>query len=87
MKLNEHKTGLSLGIFVGCLHLLWSILVVLGFAQVLLNWSMGWHMVNSTITVAPFSMTNALTLIIVSALVGYIVGYGFAVIWNKVHEK
>lgn len=87
MKLNEHKTGLSLGIFVGSLHLLWAVLVALGFAQTLVNLSMSWHMLQSVGTVAPFNLTNALVLVLVSALVGYAVGYGFAVVWNKVREK
>lgn len=87
MTLNKHKTGLSLGIFVGTLHFLWSILVALGFAQTLATWSMNWHMVSSQFTVLPFNLTSALTLVVVSALGGYAIGYLFATIWNKVHKK
>jgi len=87
MKLDPHKAGLSLGLFIGGLHTVWSLLVALGFAQTLMNWSLAWHMVSSPATVAPFSLTNAVTLVIVTALIGYGMGYAFATIWNKVHKS
>lgn len=87
MKLNEHKTGLSLGIFVGGVHLVWSILVALGLAQTLVGLSANLHMVGAPVAVGVFSLTNAVLLVIVSAFIAYALGYYFAWIWNKVHEK
>lgn len=87
MKLNEHKTGLALGLFVGGVHLLWSLAVLIKVAQVLVNWSMRWHMVAIPVKVKPFSLNDAIWLIIVTAAVGYVFGYVFAWVWNKVHEK
>lgn len=87
MTLNKHKTAMALGFFIGGWHLVWSFLVGVGFAQTLLNWSFSWHMLSNPFVVQPFSLTNALILIIVTFAVGYAVGYLFATVWNKVHEK
>lgn len=87
MKLNEQKAALALGLFTGGLHLVWSILVMLGFAQTLINWSFSLHMLGNPFLVQPFSLNNALILIIVTFAVGYASGYLFALVWNKVHEK
>lgn len=87
MKLNEQKTALSLGVFFGVWHLMWSVLVTVGFAQTLLDWVFTWHMIVNPFTVAPFSLTNAVILVVVTAISGYVIGYLFAWIWNKVHEK
>lgn len=87
MKLNERKTALVLGLFTGGLHLVWSLLVALGFAQVLINWSFGWHMLSNPFTVQPFSLTNAFILVVVTFVVGYAAGHIFAWVWNWVHTK
>lgn len=87
MKLDPHKAGLSVGLFVGVVHTVWAILVALGWAKTLMNWSMNWHMVESSWSVKAFDLTSALTLIIVGVLVGYVLGFAFSTIWNKVHAK
>lgn len=87
MTLNRHKTGLTLGVFIGGWHLVWSALVALGFAQTLMNWSFAWHMLVNPFVVAPFNLTNAVILVVATGLVGYAAGYLFATVWNKVHEK
>lgn len=86
MKLKEQKTALALGLFVGGWHLVWSVLVAAGFAQTLINWSFGWHMLSNPFIVQPFSLTNAVILVIVTGAVGYVVGYLFAWVWNWVHK-
>ena len=86
MKLNPHKTGLSLGFFFAGAHTVWSLLVALGFAQTLMNWSLSLHMVNSPMTVGAFNLTTAATLIVVTAVVGYAIGWAFSWVWNQVHK-
>lgn len=87
MKLNEQKTALALGVLFGGWHLIWAILVALGFAQTLLDWTFAWHMLANPWVVQPFSLSNAVILVVVTGLVGYVMGYLFAWVWNKVHEK
>ena len=81
--INKNKTGLALGFFVSFMHLVWSILVVLGIAQVLLDFVLKIHMISIPITVGPFGLTKAIALIIVTFIIGYIFGWLVAFFWNK----
>ena len=82
-KLDECKTGLVVGIFTATLHLLWSVLVALGFGQVFLDFIYGIHFLNNPFTVNGFNIITAGLLVIVTFIVGNVFGWCFAVIWNK----
>jgi len=69
----------------GAVHTLWSILVLVGWAQPLINFIVWLHMLSPTPTVEPFGWHRALLLIVVTALVGYVLGYIGAIVWNKMH--
>ncbi|MBI4065790.1 hypothetical protein HY412_01170 [Candidatus Kaiserbacteria bacterium] len=84
--LNPTKTGFALGTLVGGLHLVWSILIALGWAQPLVDFSQWAHMVSMPVVVEPFSLSAAVTVIVVAAIVGYVVGNIFARIWNHAHN-
>ena len=86
MHLNTHKAGLAVGGFVALVHLGWSVLVALGWGQLLLDFIFTLHMIHPVHTVGPFSAVMAVSLIVVTGVVGYIVGSVFATIWNKVHK-
>ena len=85
MKTNPKKVGLVVGAMLGGVHVLWSLLVFLGWAQGLVNFSMWAHMITSGPTVGPFDITAAATVIVVACLVGYAVGYAAGTVWNKIH--
>lgn len=87
MKLDIYKTALTVGFFFSGVHIIWSLLVLLGWAQALLNFIFWAHMIENPYTVTGFDFTRALTLIIVTFIVGAGVGKIFALIWNKVHKK
>jgi hypothetical protein len=84
--LNPKKTGLALGKLVGGLHLVWAILIALGWAQALVNFSMWAHMVSVPVVVEAFNLSAAVTVIIVATAIGYVLGYAFAKIWNWLHR-
>ena len=86
-ELNVNKVALSLGFFLGGWHLVWSILVMLGWAQGLLNFIFGLHMLSVPVQVLPFNITTSALLIVVTFAVGYMIGRIFATIWNRVHES
>ena len=86
MKLNVQKTALTLGVFLGGFHLLWSVLVLIGWAQPLLNFIFWLHMIQNPYMVTGFDITQALLLIIVTFGVGYMMGWIFAMLWNKMHK-
>ncbi len=84
--INKNKTGLLFAIMIGGLHLLWSILVLTGFAQPLVNFIFKLHMINSFITVANFNLGLSVILVVLTAVIGYIVGNIFAIVWNYLHK-
>lgn len=83
MKINKNKTGLTFGFLVSFFHLVWSLLVALGLAQVWLNFVFDLHMLNMSIVVMPFDLVKAVELIIVTFVVGYVFGWLMAFFWNK----
>lgn len=84
--LNKKKTGLVLGLFLGSLHLFWSILIALGFAQPLLDFIYNMHSLNNPFTVMPFDLVRSAGLVVLTSIIGYIVGNTFAMFWNKFHK-
>ncbi len=84
--LNPTKAALTIGLFIGGAHLVWSLLVALGWAQPLVDFVLWMHMVNMPYVVKPFDIGAATTLIIVTTIVGYILGFIFARIWNRMHR-
>ena len=85
-KLNQKQVALTLGTFLALMHLVWAILVAVGVAQSLVNWSIGLHMMSFQFTVGAFSLVSAIELIVVAFIIGSIVGFVFATIWNKFSE-
>ncbi len=87
MHVDPYKVGLTFGMLLGGLHVLWSALVLLQWAQPLVNFSMWAHMAHFDLTVGPFDPTAAVTVIVIATLIGCGIGYALATIWNKVHQR
>ena len=84
--LNPNKTGLVLGAFVGGLHVVWVLLVALGWAQSVVNFVFWIHFLRPFITVESFNAGMALMLILLASAIGFLVGYVLGVLWNWVHR-
>lgn len=85
-ELNVNKVALSVGFFLGGWHLVWSVFVLLGWAQTIINFILGLHMLSVPVQVLPFNITTAGLLIVVTFAVGYVAGRIFATVWNAVHK-
>ena len=85
MQIKPHNSGLVFAVMLGGWHLLWSCLVFTGLAQPLLDFVLRIHMIQLSYTIAPFDLLFSLTLIVVTALIGYALGYISAMVWNKIH--
>jgi hypothetical protein len=85
--INPHKTGLAVGILIGGWHLLWAILIAVGLGQLLLDFVLWAHMLHLPVTVGPFDAVAVGTLIVVTSVTGYAIGYLFAWAWNKLHAQ
>ena len=84
--MNVNKVGLTVGAFAGLVHLVWSLLIGLGWAQGYLDFVMSMHSLNNPYRVMPFNIGQAVMLIILASVFGYVVGSVFATIFNKLHK-
>jgi hypothetical protein len=68
-------------------RLVWSLLVVIGWAQPILDFIFWAHMIKPVYLVKPFDAVAADSLIAITAVIGY--GFGFlgGVIWNRLHRR
>lgn len=83
--INPRKVSLTLGVFAGLVHLVWSLLVFIGWAQPLIDFIFRMHFIKPLYLVGDFNFMTAVGLIIITSIIGSIVGYVFALIWNKFH--
>jgi hypothetical protein len=86
MTIYPHRTGLILAALLGTWHLLWSLLVALGWAQGLINFIFWIHFIRPVYIIENFEIGRALLLIAVTSAIGYSVGWSFAMLWNKFHK-
>ena len=84
--MNSHKVGLTLGFFAGLWHLVWSVLIALGWAGSLLDFVFSMHSLNNPYIIAPFSLGRSVLLVVITFVIGYVVGNVFVKIWKSVHK-
>jgi hypothetical protein len=83
---NPNKAGLALGAMLGGMHLLWVLLVAAGWAQAIINFYFRIHFLTPPWTVEGFHAGLAVTLVLVTAALGYVFGYVLGVLWNRLHR-
>ena len=84
---NPNKVGLVIGALIGGWHIVWSFLVLFGWAQPIIDFIFWAHMIRSVYVIKAFDPVAALTLIVITSVMGYVFGYVGAIIWNKVHRQ
>lgn len=84
--INPYKAGLALGGTIAAWHLLWSLIVAVGWGQFVIDWIFRLHFITPPYTVGQFSFALAAGLIVVTFIIGYVIGWAFSVIWNRVRE-
>src|SRR3989344_968371 len=84
--MNVNKVGLTVGAFIGVMHLAWSLIIALGWAQGYLDFVMKIHSLNNPYTVGAFNLSQDIMLIVLVSIVGYVIGSVFATIFNKLHK-
>ena len=85
--LGPQKSGLVLGFLVGGWHLVWSIIVGIGWGQPLIGFVFWMHFLKPAFVVEPFAIGRAIVLILVTAAIGYFVGLVGAVLWNRLQTR
>ncbi len=85
-QVSAHKVGLVFGGMLAIGHAIWSIMVFMGIAKLFLDWILGLHFLNFQYSINSFAIFTALTLVIVTGVIGYIVGYVCGRLWNLAHR-
>ena len=86
-KLNPHGVGMTVGATMAVMHLGWSLLVMMGWATVLMDFIFSMHFLSNPYVVQVFDLGKALMLVIVTFAVGYVIGWVFSWIWNMMLKK
>jgi hypothetical protein len=86
MILSPWRAGLALGGLVGLAHAVWAAFVALGVAQVLVDFILRLHFLQVSVTMAPFDIGVASILVGFTASFGFVMGAGFAILWNRLHQ-
>ena len=85
--INPNRAALIIAILLGSWHLVWSLLVAVGWAQPLIDFIFWIHFIQPVYVIERFNVGIALLLISITAGIGYAVGWIFAVLWNKLHRS
>lgn len=83
---NKNKAGLAFGALLGGWHFVWALLVLSGMAQAIYDFILWAHMIHLAIVIGPFDLAAAVTLVVMTAVIGYVMGYIGAWVWNKFHR-
>lgn len=86
MVFSKTRCGLMFGVLLSAFHLGWLVLVVTGVAKSLLDWVLSMHFMSFTYAMLEFNYLDALTLLVMTFVVGYVLGYVFAAILNAVKK-
>jgi hypothetical protein len=86
MMANPHKVGLVIAMLIGGWHVVWSVLILIGWAQSILDFVFWAHMIKPVYFVKPFDPMAAVALIVITTVIGYIFGFVGAIIWNRLHR-
>jgi hypothetical protein len=82
-----YSLGMTVGAVVGLIHIVWSLLVAAGKAQAWVNWVAKLHFIDPPAHVNTFDLGTAILLVIVTSLIGFIVGYVFGVVWTRMRQS
>ena len=77
------RAGVVLALLLAVFHLLWSLLVAVGWAQPSIDFIFRLHFIKPVYEIGTFNAGTAALLIVVSATFGFAMGWTFAVLWNR----
>lgn len=85
--INKNALGLALGILAAAGHLVWLILIGVGVAKPVIDWILALHHLEISYALSPINAVNAVLLVMVTFVVGYVLGWIFAALLNALKKK
>lgn len=87
--LDKNRFGLAVGLFFAAIHAIWAVVVALipNQLQAGLDWIFKVHFLEPIWKLTAFNFLNAIFLVIVTFIIGYIFGWLLACLWNWVKKK
>ena len=85
-ELHEAQVAIVVAVFVAGWHVVWSLMILTGIAQPLLDFIFWAHMLTAPYRVTGFTFTQAVVLVLVTFAVGYVGGWIFAKVWNMMRK-
>ncbi len=86
-KISANKVGLAVGGLFAVIHAVWALMVSGGIAKPFMDWILSLHFMSFQYSMTPFSLGTAVMLVIVTAVLGYIMGFVLGWLWNVVHRQ
>ena len=89
LKKDKNKIGLIVGLFFAIVHAVWALMVAIipSTLQSFLNWIFELHFILPIWILTAFNFVDALTLVIITFISGYIFGWVFAAVYNWFVKK
>jgi hypothetical protein len=81
--LNPSRAALALAVASALAHLTWVALVALGWAGAVLHWMLSAHFLALAVRIEPFDLELAAAAVARATVLGFCVGWLFAVVWNR----
>lgn len=80
--INPAKAAIAVGTVTGLWHLMWVVIVALGWAKPVLDFILRLHFIRLDVAVAQFAPGTAALLVGITFALGGLFGLLFAVVWN-----
>ena len=81
-----NQAGLVITLVLGGFHLIWAMIVASGLAQPLIDFIFWLHFIRPVYVIETFEPVRAAGLVLLTSIIGYVIGSVFALLWNRLHR-